>query len=329
MGKILITGGAGYIGSHIVWALYDQGIKAIVLDDLSTGVKEGLPEDVDLYIGDYADKSLLEKIWTEQGQIESIIHMAGKISPEESLKHPLYYYQENTGKAALLLDFCVSKNIQNVLFSSTAAVYAPSIDGYVDEDSLCAPATPYGSSKYMTEKIIQDAAKAAGFHYAILRYFNVAGADPKGRTGQNDPHAKNLFAMMTKAVLGQMDSFEIYGDDYDTRDGTCIRDYIHVQDLAEAHIAALEYLVKAKENIIANCGYGKGTSVKEAIEITRKAIAGEFKVDVKPRRPGDLSFVVSRTAKITDIVGWHPRHNDLQQIVRDSVEWEKKRSAKN
>jgi UDP-glucose 4-epimerase len=327
MTKILITGGAGYIGSHIVWALHDQGIKPVILDDLSTGSKESLPEDISLYVGDYADHALLKKIWDEQGDIDSVIHMAGKISPEESLRRPAYYYRENTGKAIELIEFCAARAIKNFIFSSTAAVYAPSESGYVDEESVCKPATPYGSSKYMTEKVIQDMAKAHDFKFAILRYFNVAGADPKGRTGQNDPHAKNLFAMMTKAILGLMDSFEIYGDDYDTRDGTCIRDYIHVQDLAEAHIAALKYLEQEKKSILANCGYGEGTSVKEAIEITKQAIDREFQVNVKPRRNGDLPFVVSRAARITDVVGWKPRHNDLQQIVQNSVEWEKKRAA--
>lgn len=328
MAKILITGGAGYIGSHIVWALHDIGIFPIILDDLSTGVKECLPSDVALYVGDYADEKRLSQIWEKEGNIASVIHMAGKISPEESLEKPLFYYEENTAKAVKLLDFCVKKKVSKFIFSSTAAVYAPSEDGYVDELSICKPATAYGASKYMTEQIIQDAARAYGFHYAILRYFNVAGADPKGRTGQNDPDAKSLFAMMTKAVLGQLESFDIYGNDYDTRDGTCIRDYIHVQDLAEAHLAALDYLDRTGKSIVANCGYGQGTSVKEAIDITKEAVTNQFDVKIKPRRPGDLPFVVSRTAKITNEVGWHPRHNDLQEIIRDSVDWEKKRAQR-
>lgn len=323
MGHILITGGAGYIGSHIVWSLHDMGISPIIIDDLSTGSVEFLPESVDVVVGDYADHGLLEGIVSKYGPMETVIHMAGKIEPDTSLQEPLYYYRENTAKAIELLEFCKKQRIKNFIFSSTAAVYAPTDDGYVSEESETAPVTPYGQSKLMTEQIIQDTANICDLNFVILRYFNVAGADPKTRTGQTNQNAKNLFAMMTKAVLGQISSFDIYGDDYDTRDGSCIRDYIHVQDLAEAHIAALDYLNRGGESLIANCGYGRGTSVKEAIDIVKQNIDQHFEVRVMPRRNGDIPFVVSKAAKISQKIGWTPKHDDIAEIIQSSVAWQK------
>lgn len=323
---VLITGGAGYIGGHAVLALLDLGYKPVILDDLSTGLSSLVPAGVPLVVGDIGDRELVADI-IRTNNVETIFHFAGKVIVSESFSDPLSYYLHNTIKAQSLIQTAVQGGIRNFVFSSTAAVYARSDAPQVSEDSTLRPISPYGRSKLMTEEILRDACLAHGMKFAILRYFNVAGADPQMRFGQSTRNATHLIKQGLSAALGEKDHIDIYGDDYDTPDGTCIRDFIHVADLASAHVSALEHLRSGGGNVVLNCGYGKGYSVMEVLEAIEATIGRRLNKRVAARRIGDLVSVVSDNQRLLSI-GWKPQHDRLSTIIDHAYRWEKLLNAK-
>ncbi|WP_333824366.1 UDP-glucose 4-epimerase GalE [Pinisolibacter sp.] len=318
---VLVTGGCGYIGSHLVWALVDRGEKVVVLDDLSTGFDWAIPEAAELVRGDIADRTLLDTLLT-RGDIDAIVHFAGSIIVPESVTDPLKYYWNNTVKSRELMAAAVRNGVKNFVFSSTAAVYGNPEIIPVPEDVPLLPVSPYGSSKLMTEIMLRDTAAAHDFRYAALRYFNVAGADPKGRTGQSTKGATHLIKVACEALLGRRPSIEVFGTDYATPDGTGVRDYIHVTDLAEAHVLALEYLRSQKTSLVANCGYGRGFSVLEVLKAVERVGGKPLPVTYGPRRAGDAEAIVARVDKIHAHLDWHPAHADLDTIVGHALAWE-------
>ncbi|MGI8568300.1 MAG: UDP-glucose 4-epimerase GalE [Methylocella sp.] len=322
---VLVTGGAGYIGGHMVLALLDAGEKVIVLDDLSTGFRWLVPEAAKFIIGDVGDAALVDAILAEH-EIDAIAHFAAKIVVPESIGDPLRYYLNNTAKARNLLECAVRGKIKHFIFSSTAAVYGEPPVTPIDETFPLAPINPYGRSKLMTEWMLKDAAKAHGLKFAILRYFNVAGADPKGRLGQSSqsmPNATHLIKVAVQAALGLRPGLEVFGTDYPTRDGTCIRDYIQVSDLVAAHLMALDYLRKGGESLICNCGYGRGVSVLEVVDAVKRVSGADFKVRISGRRPGDPASLVAGTKRIKAVLGWTPEYDNLPTIVGQALEWER------
>lgn len=318
---VLVTGGAGFIGSHMVLALLDSGEKVVVLDNLSTGFRWAVPPAAAFVEGDVGDETLLGKIIRDY-DVEAIIHFAGSIVVPESVSDPLGYYLNNTVKSRSLIAAAVETGVKNFIFSSTAAVYGNPDSIPVYEDAKIAPMSPYGTSKYMTECMLKDTANAHDLNYVALRYFNVAGADPKGRTGQSTPRATHLIKVTCETALGQRPYMEVYGTDYGTPDGTCIRDYIHVTDLINAHSAALAHLRKGGASQVLNCGYGRGFSVLEVIEAVKKAIGKDFEVRYADRRPGDPESIVAGSEKIREILGWKPENDNLDQIVSNALAWE-------
>jgi UDP-glucose 4-epimerase len=272
---VLVTGGAGYIGSHMVLELVDAGEKVVVLDDLSTGFRWSVPPEATLVVGDVGDQALVSRLIDEHG-IDSILHFAAKIVVPESVADPLTYYLNNTVRSRALIEAAVTTGIRNFIFSSTAAVYGNAATDLLSEDAPVSPINPYGRTKLMTEWMLEDASRAHGLRYAVLRYFNVAGADPKGRSGQSTPQATHLIKVAAQAALGQRPCLEVFGTDYDTRDGTCVRDYIQVTDLARAHLAALRHLRHEGDCITMNCGYGHGASVLEVIDVVKKVSGVAF-----------------------------------------------------
>ncbi len=320
---LLITGGAGYIGSHMAWLCHDQKIPFVVMDDLSTGFRDQLPPGTPLIVGDVADEALLQSIFNEYS-VTSILHFAAKIVVPDSVAHPLDYYRNNTAKACVLIDVAIKHGIKKFVFSSTAAVYGNAHDGLLKEEFIKIPTSPYGHSKLMIEQILSDAHHAHGLSFVVLRYFNVAGADPKGRTGQSNPQATHLIKLANLVVLGQRQELLIFGDDYATPDGTCIRDYIHVSDLVTAHACALDHLMRGGASLTANCGYGKGFSVREVIEAVKQVSGIDFPVRVAERRAGDPASLVADATLARTVLGWVPRYNDLHMIVRHALDWEKK-----
>jgi UDP-glucose 4-epimerase len=326
---VLVTGGAGYIGSHMVLALLDAGEEVVVLDRLSTGFRWAVADEARFYQGDIADAVLLDQIASENA-IDAIVHFAGSIVVPESVARPLDYYENNTVKTRVLLDFAVRAGIPHFVFSSTAAVYGtPETMEPVSETSRLSPESPYGSSKLMSEIMLRDAAAAHGLTYTVLRYFNVAGADPKGRTGQSFLGATHLIKVACQAVLGQRPGISVFGTDYPTPDGTCIRDYIHVSDLVAAHLKALERMRAGGKSLVANCGYGRGFSVLDVLS-NMKIVAGtDFRIDYEPRRAGDPSIVVANPALAKQELGWVPEHDDLPHILASALSWEKYLIGKN
>jgi UDP-glucose 4-epimerase len=320
---VLVTGGAGYIGSHAVYALKDHGHAVAVIDDLSTGVRENLPADVPLYVGNVGDAALLARIFKEQG-IGAVMHFAGSIVVPESVADPLKYYRNNTLNSQVLIETCVREGVKTLLFSSTAAVYGIPEELPVREDTPTAPINPYGASKLMTEWVLRDTAAAQDFVYGALRYFNVAGGDPQGRTGQSTPAATHLIKVACQTALGRRASLDIMGTDYPTPDGTGVRDYIHVSDLAEAHVLALDYLVREKKSLVLNCGYGHGFSVREVIKAVEAAAGLTLPVREAPRRAGDPPALTAQSDRIRGVLGWQPKHDDLGFIVRTAYAWEKR-----
>ncbi|MBS0241606.1 MAG: UDP-glucose 4-epimerase GalE [Proteobacteria bacterium] len=318
---ILVTGGAGYIGSHMVLELVDAGEKVVVLDNLSTGFEWAVAKPAELVVGDIGDQALVERIIKEKG-IEAIIHFAGSIVVPESVENPLLYYSNNTVKSRGLIEAAVKTGVKSFIFSSTAAVYGNPAENPVTETAQLAPMSPYGWSKLMTEIMLRDAAAAHDFRYVALRYFNVAGADPKGRSGQSTPKATHLIKVACETALGKRTHMEVFGTDYPTRDGTCVRDFIHVKDLARAHVAALEHLRGGGKADVFNCGYSKGYSVLEVIEAVKRASGKAFEVRYSPRRPGDVIEIVAASTKIRDQLGWVPEHDDLDRIVTQALAWE-------
>jgi UDP-glucose 4-epimerase len=323
---VLVTGGAGYIGSHAVLALKDAGWHVAVIDDLSNGSREGVPEGVPFYQGSIAERVLVDSIIDERG-IGAIMHFAGSIVVPESVKHPLKYYANNTLATHSLISAAVDAGVKHILFSSTAAVYgAPSHVPIVEDDPKL-PINPYGASKLMTERMLSDASAAHPFNYGALRYFNVAGADPQGRTGQIGKGATHLIKVAAEAAVGKRDHVAVYGTDYPTADGTCIRDYIHVSDLAAAHVAALEWLTAHPgENLVMNCGYGKGLSVLEVLDAVDRHTNMPVKRVMEGRRAGDPPELVAANRRLLDTLEWRPAYADIDRIVADALAWERRLS---
>jgi len=318
---VLVTGGAGYIGSHMVLELLDAGESVVVLDNLSTGFRWAVPQAATLVVGDVGDQDLVRTILRKHN-VTAIAHFAGSIVVPESVVDPLAYYHNNTCKSRALIEAAVVSGVKHFIFSSTAAVYGNPVEVPVSEDAALKPVSPYGSSKLMTEIMLADVARAHDFRFVALRYFNVAGADPKGRSGQSTPRATHLIKAACETALGKRPMMEVFGTDYPTPDGTCIRDYIHVTDLVAAHIAALAYLRDGGQSEIMNCGYSQGYSVLEVIDAVKRNSGRELNVRLSPRRAGDPVMIVAASQKIRDTLGWVPRHDDLDGIVRDALAWE-------
>ncbi|MGE3644950.1 MAG: UDP-glucose 4-epimerase GalE [Beijerinckiaceae bacterium] len=319
---VLVTGGAGYIGSHMVHTLADAGEDVVVLDDLSTGFRWAIPAQARLVIGDFGDEALVKKLLVENG-IRSIIHFAAKIVVPESVADPLGYYLNNTAKARALIGCAVAAGVKEFIFSSTAAVYGNPEQNPVTETETLKPMSPYGRSKLMVEWMLQDVAHAHDLKYAILRYFNVAGADPQGRTGQSTPNATHLIKVAVQAALGHRPGMEVFGTDYATPDGSCVRDYIQVNDLAQAHMDALSYLRSGGDSLTCNCGYQRGYSVLEVIDFVKRVSAVDFPVKISGRRAGDPDAIVAANATIKSVLNWQPRYDDLETIVRQALDWER------
>jgi UDP-glucose 4-epimerase len=324
---VLVTGGAGYIGSHMVLELADAGEEVVVLDDLSTGVKGSVPAEATLVVGDMGDEALVGRTIDEHG-IDAIAHFAAKIVVPDSVADPLGYYLNNTVKSRALLATAVAKGVRHVIFSSTAAVYGEPQVNPVPEELPLDPINPYGRSKMMTEWMLQDAARAHDLRYVALRYFNVAGADPKGRSGQSTPNATHLIKVAAQTALGQRPKLQVFGTDYPTPDGSCIRDYIQVSDLARAHVHALDHLRRGGESLTLNCGYGRGFSVLEVIDVVKRVSRVDFPIELAPRRAGDPAALIAEASRIRESLGWQPRYNQLETIVEQALDWERKLASR-
>jgi UDP-glucose 4-epimerase len=326
--SVLVTGGAGYIGSHMVHELTDGGADVVVLDNLTTGFRWAMPPSTRLVVGDIGDQDLARTIIRRYG-VTAIIHFAGSIVVPESVADPLGYYNNNTVKSRALIEAAVATGVKHFIFSSTAAVYGDVKEMPVRETTLLDPVSPYGSSKLMTEIMLRDASRAHAIKHVALRYFNVAGADPKGRTGQSTPRATHLLKVACETALGKRAGMEVFGTDYDTPDGTCVRDYIHVKDLARAHVAALAHLERGGQSDVFNCGYGKGYSVLEMLDAVKRVSGKALNVTMSPRRAGDPPSIVASSDKIRANLGWKPEHDNLDQIVAHALAWEKHLAQKN
>lgn len=319
---VLVTGGAGYIGSHAMLALKDAGWSVSVVDDLSNGTRSAVPDGVSFHEGSVADRALIQRIIVEQN-IQAIMHFAGSIVVPESVENPLFYYFNNTVATHALIGTAVETGVKHIIFSSTAAVYGAPEKVPVAEDDPKDPINPYGSSKLMTEWMLRDASAAHPFNYGALRYFNVAGADPQRRSGQQGKGSTHLIKVAVEAAVGLREQVAVYGTDYATPDGTCIRDYIHVSDLAAAHVAALEWLIAhPRENLVVNCGYGRGLSVLEVLDAVDRANGAPVRRVMEGRRAGDPPKLVSSNARILQTLDWQPKHADIDTIVGDALGWE-------
>ncbi|TMJ17449.1 MAG: UDP-glucose 4-epimerase GalE [Alphaproteobacteria bacterium] len=325
---VLVTGGAGYIGSHAVLALLDAGWPVVVLDDLSTGFAWAVPEGAAFAKGDIADRALVARL-IEEHRIGAIMHFAGSVVVPESVADPLKYYENNTVKSRALIAGAIEGGVRRFIFSSTAAVYGIPNTMPVAEDSPTAPINPYGASKLMTERMLADAAAAHPLSVGILRYFNVAGADPRGRAGLSTEGATHLVKVAVEAAAGKRGHVDIYGTDFDTPDGTGVRDYIHVTDLAEAHVRTLERLIaRPDENLLLNCGYGHGFSVLEVFESVDRVAGRAIERRAAPRRAGDPPSVVADNRRILETLDWRPERDDLDTIVADALAWERKLASR-
>lgn len=319
--KVLVTGGAGYIGSHVVRQLTEAGHEVTVLDNLSTGFTEALIHGEALVQGDVGDQTLVEKLLTDK-RIEAVMHFAGSILVPESVVNPRKYFQNNTINTFRLVDACIKSGVRNFIFSSTAAVYGLPENGIAQEESELRPVNPYGMSKLMSEYMLKDLSIAHDLKVGILRYFNVAGADPRARMGQRTPQATHLVKVCCETAYGLRSELEVFGTDYSTKDGTCVRDYIHVEDLASAHLKALDYLVNKKESLTVNVGYGQGFSVLEVIEKAQKVTGKNFKVKNSHRRAGDPAVLVAASEKIKKLLHWTPQYNNIETIIEHAWKWE-------
>src|SRR5580700_10598294 len=320
---VLVTGGAGYIGSHMVHELADAGERVVVLDNLSTGFDWAVAKGVPLVVGETGDQALVARLIREHG-VDAIIHFAASIVVPDSVRDPLGYYRNNTMNSRALIECAVKGGVRHFIFSSTAAVYGNPVEIPVKEDSATLPISPYGWSKLMTEIMLRDAGSAHGLQHVILRYFNVAGADPQHRTGQSTKAATHLIKVAVEAVLRKRAGMEVYGTDYGTPDGTCIRDYIHVCDLVEAHRDALAYLRRGGAPVTLNCGYGHGFSVLQVIDSVKRISGVDFPVDLAGRRPGDPAQIVAKSERARELLGWRPQFDDLATIVSHALAWERK-----
>jgi UDP-glucose 4-epimerase len=318
----LVTGGAGYIGSHMVYELLDRGERLVIVDNLSTGYDFVLPREVPLIVGDVGDASLVAQVISRH-QVTDIIHFAASTSVPDSLRDPLGYYLNNTANTRTLIEAAVRGGVSRFILSSTAAVYGNPLQSPVAEQDAPQPLTPYGWSKLMAETMLRDASAAHGLQHVILRYFNVAGADPAMRTGPSNREATHLIKVAVQAAVGVRKHLEVYGTDYPTPDGTCVRDFIHVTDLVQAHSKALQYLRAGGRSTTLNCGYGHGFSVLEVIAAVKKAAAAEFPVIYGPRRAGDAPEVVAASGQARNLLGWTPLLDDLTTIVTHALAWER------
>src|SRR5579871_5067350 len=321
--SVLVTGGAGYIGGHMVLGLLDVGETPVVLDNLSTGFDWAVPDGVTLAVGDIGDAEVVGRLIDEH-KIEAIAHFAARIVVPESVSDPLGYYLNNTSKARTLIETAIQHGVKHFVFSSTAAVYGEASSEPISEASALQPISPYGRSKLMVEWMLEDASRAHDFRYVALRYFNVAGADPQGRLGQSTPNATHLIKRAVQTALGLHPKIEIFGEDYRTRDGTCVRDYIQVTDLIDAHLSALAYLRAGGSSVVCNCGYGHGETVKEVVEVVKKVSGVDFPVVVSGRRAGDPASIVAKADRVKSVLGWRPARDNLDDIVRQALDWERR-----
>ncbi|MBI1329801.1 MAG: UDP-glucose 4-epimerase GalE [Alphaproteobacteria bacterium] len=324
--SVLVTGGAGYIGSHMTYALLERGEDVVVLDNLSTGSRSLVAEKAAFVEGDVGDRDLVVRLIDEH-RVDAVIHFAGSIVVPDSVSDPLTYYANNTVNSRSLIEATVQGGVGNFIFSSTATVYAGQSAEPLIETMQTGPMSPYGRSKLMTEWMLEDAARAHGLRSVVLRYFNVAGADPKGRTGQISPRATHLIKRASQAALGRIPHLDIFGTDYPTADGTGVRDYIHVSDLVSAHALALNYLRAGGESTVMNCGYGHGASVREVIAATERVTGHVLPVREGPRRAGDPPWLIAESSRIRALLGWQPEHDDLEEIVRTAWQWESRLNA--
>ena len=321
--KILVTGAAGYIGSHVVLALLEAGYDPVVLDNLSTGSREMVAPEATFIEGEAGDKAAVSALIAKQ-DCRAVLHFAGSIQVAESVANPLKYYRNNVATSIALLEACQKQGLQAFIFSSTAAVYQSRTDRALREEDQLAPANPYGRSKLMVEELLADAAEAYGLRYIALRYFNVAGADPELRAGQCGEEATHLIKRACQAATGALPEIGVFGTDYDTADGTCVRDYIHVSDLAEAHLLAVRYLERGDRSTTLNLGNERGYSVREVVETMQRASGQDFPVKTGPRRPGDPARLVAAAARARDLLGWQPQRAELETQISDAWRWHQK-----
>jgi len=324
---VMVTGGAGYIGSHMVWELLDHKEDVLVVDNLITGFEWAVPKGVSFVNANVGDQEKMEAVISEH-DVDAIIHFAGSVVVPESIEDPLKYYDNNTGNSRNLIAAAINTGVKRFIFSSTAAVYGnPLTMGPISENAILNPMSPYGTSKLMTELMIRDTASAHDFSYVILRYFNVAGCDVQGRTGQSTEGATHLIKVACETASGNRSSMKVFGTDYDTKDGTCVRDFIHVNDLANAHYEALQYLRSGGLKFTANCGYSQGYTVKEVIETVKRISGNNFRVIETDRRAGDIEALTANAHRLMTRLDWSPRYNDLDTIISSALEWEKKASS--
>jgi len=324
---ILVTGGAGYIGSHMVYALLDAGERVVVLDNLSTGFDWAVGKGANVVIGNTGDQARVGQLIAEHA-VDTVIHFAASIVVPDSVRDPLGYYRNNTVNSRALIETSIKGGVRRFIFSSTAAVYGNPARVPVNEDDPTQPMSPYGSSKLMTEIMLRDAGLAHGLQHVILRYFNVAGADPLGRTGQSTKGATHLIKVAVETALGLRPKMDVFGTDYPTPDGTCIRDYIHVSDLVRAHSDALAYLRGGSPSATLNCGYGRGFSVLDVIAAVKRVSGVDFKVEIAPPRPGDPAQIIAASDRARTVLGWQPHFDDLDTIVTHALAWERKLAAR-
>ena len=321
--SVLVTGGAGYIGGHMTLGLLDRGESVVVLDNLSTGFAWAVPESAKLVVGDTGDAELVARL-IEEHRVDAIAHFAARIVVPELVSDPLGYYLNNASNARTLIETAIRGGVKGFIFSSTAAVYGETSSEPVSEEAPLAPISPYGRSKLMVEWMLEDASRAHDFRYVALRYFNVAGADPNGRLGQSTANATHLIKRGVQTALGVYPAMEIFGQDYPTRDGTCVRDYIQVTDLIDAHLDALAYLRRGGASLVCNCGYGHGQTVKEVVDVVKRVSGVDFKVVMSPRRAGDPAAIVARADRAKAVLGWKPTRDNLDEIVRQALDWERR-----